>query len=148
MKRLGVFREGGVYVCDGVSCPIPGSWERCMSPGYVVLPDMSDSDGHCGPGIQSFLLFPIPLARALFLLTRAEDVVSAEVRQPSPSSHSPSHSLTLFLSPKPIMLDFYECVCPLNPDYFCLIPSALFPISFCFPVTPLFLLTLFFIFAF
>lgn len=94
MKRLGALREGAVYVCDGVSCPIPGSWERYMSPGYVVLPGMSDSDGHCGPGIQSFLLFPIPLARALFPLTRAEDVVSAEVRQPSPSSHSPSHSLT------------------------------------------------------
>lgn len=47
----------------GPSCPISDSWDRYMSPEYVVLPDLSDSDGHCGPGIQNFLLFPNPLAR-------------------------------------------------------------------------------------
>lgn len=42
-------------VCDGLSCPAPGSWECHVSLEYIVLPDMSDSDGHCGPGFQSFL---------------------------------------------------------------------------------------------
>lgn len=37
-----------------------------MSPEYVVLPDTSDSDGHCGPGIQRFPLLPIPPARPLY----------------------------------------------------------------------------------
>lgn len=56
-----------VVVWGGVSCPISDSWDRYMSPEYVVLPDMSDSDRHCGPGIQNFLLLPIPLARPLSL---------------------------------------------------------------------------------
>lgn len=51
---------GGLVVVGGVYCPISDSWDRYMSPEYVVLPDMSDSDRHCGPGIQNFLLFPIP----------------------------------------------------------------------------------------
>lgn len=72
MRGLEAVREGGV--CGGggwgggrLSCPISDSWDRYMSPEYVVLPDMSDSDRHCGPGIQNFLLFPIPLARPLSL---------------------------------------------------------------------------------
>ena len=49
-----------------VSCPISDSGDLYMSPEYIVLPDMSDSDGHCGPGIQRFPLLPIPSARPLY----------------------------------------------------------------------------------
>lgn len=33
-----------------------------MSLEHVVLPDVSDSDGHSGPGIQHFHSFQFPLA--------------------------------------------------------------------------------------
>lgn len=72
-----------------------------MSPGYVVPPDVSDSDGYCEPGIQNFLLFSIPLATPPSLslpVTRGRDVMSAEVRQSSFYLHSLINSVTLSLS--------------------------------------------------
>lgn len=64
-----------------------------MSPEYVVLPDMNDSDGHCGPGIQRFPLLPIPPPGLSFPVTRWGDIVSAEVRQSLSYSNSLTHSL-------------------------------------------------------
>lgn len=69
-KDLGEQMRGLEAVWGGgrkerVSCPISDSGDLYMSPEYVVLPDMSDSDGHCGPGIQRFPLLPIPPARPL-----------------------------------------------------------------------------------
>lgn len=45
---------------------ISDSGDLYMSPECVVQPDVSDSDGHCGPGIQRFPLLPIPRARPLY----------------------------------------------------------------------------------
>lgn len=56
---------GGRGRKERVSCPISDSGDLYMSPEYVVLPDMSDSDGHSGPRIQRFPLLPIPPARPL-----------------------------------------------------------------------------------
>lgn len=64
--------EGDWKYCAGrgwkerVSCPISDSGDPCMSPECVVLPDVSDSDGHGGPGIQPLPLFPIPPARPFY----------------------------------------------------------------------------------
>lgn len=57
---------GGRGRKERVSCPVSDSGDLYMSPEYVVLPDMSDSDGHSGPGIQCFPLLPIPPARPLY----------------------------------------------------------------------------------
>lgn len=57
-KDLGEQKQCGRERKEGVSCPISDSGDLRMSPEYGVLPDVNDSDGHCGPGIQRF---PLPL---------------------------------------------------------------------------------------
>lgn len=67
-ERAGSSVGGCVGVCGsggGSLVPFLDSGDLCMSPEYVVLADMSDSDGYCGPGISRFPLLPIPSARPL-----------------------------------------------------------------------------------
>lgn len=98
-----------------------------MSPECVVLPDMSDSDGHGGPGIPRLPLLPIPPARPFYprdkmrrrrvsscatvLLSLIHSLVLCLLSQPFCSSfmYLSSHFYTLFPSPlslSPIALVF------------------------------------------
>lgn len=61
-QTLGRTDEVGRRVFVGARCCVPDPWDRSMSPGCIAPPDVSDSDGYCGPGIRNFLLFSIPLA--------------------------------------------------------------------------------------
>lgn len=127
------YRVWGVWVIVmGGGSPVPDSWDCSVSPEYVVLPDMSDSDGHSGPGIQNFLLFPIPLARPLFLWQEGE--TSCQLKCDSlclTLTHLPAHSLTLFLL---LSSGFMWTSLLFNPYYFpwFSLPHFLVPVSFSF----------------
>lgn len=107
--RKGKKRKGLLSISD--------SGELCMSPECVVLPDMSDSDGHGGPGIPRLPLLPIPPARPFYprdkmrrrrvsssatvLLSLIHSLVLCLLSQPFCSSfmYLSSHFYTLFPSP-------------------------------------------------
>lgn len=107
--RKGKKRKGLLSISD--------SGELCMSPECVVLPDMSDSDGHGGPGIPRLPLLPIPPARPFYprdkmrrrrvsssatvLLSLIHSLVLSFLSQPFCSSfmYLSSHFYTLFPSP-------------------------------------------------
>lgn len=107
--RKGKKRKGLLSISD--------SGELCMSPECVVLPDMSDSDGHGGPGIPRLPLLPIPPARPFYprdkmrrrrvsscatvLLSLIHSLVLCLLSQPFSSSfmYLSSHFYTLFPSP-------------------------------------------------
>lgn len=118
---------------ERISCPVSDSGDLHMSPECVVLSDMSDSDGHFGPGIQHFPLLPIPLVRPLYpcdKMRRRRVSLSATVFVFLPLTHSLAHSLEFSVPVSLFMLNF-----------FLLIPTALLPSLHVFFLIVVFLLT-------